>query len=198
MGHLTCLDVFSFKKTKKHIECCVNEVARKEGDYGTELSKPIRWYEDKIYNSKEEAEKAIRAKDKGWYDQLAVLFREPVGDFRTKKIKDMEKRIERECKKNSLLKEKMHFLNHKSNLITCKNCSSKISSKYLKRTNFCPVCSKDLRPISVQEKIKKNEEKINFLQKELRKMVKKERLKIFQNQKTKTEVFWLVKTEFHV
>lgn len=99
MGHLTCLNVFSFKKTKKHIERYVNEVARKEGDYGTELPKPIRWYENKIYNSKEEAEKAIRAKDKGWYDQLAVLFREPVGDFRTKKIKDMEKRIERECKK---------------------------------------------------------------------------------------------------
>ena len=51
MGHLTCLDVFSFKKTKKHIECCVNEVARKEGDYGKELPKPIRWYENKIYNS---------------------------------------------------------------------------------------------------------------------------------------------------
>ena len=43
MGHLTCLDVFSFKKTKKHIECYVNEVARKEGDYGTELPMPIRW-----------------------------------------------------------------------------------------------------------------------------------------------------------
>lgn len=95
------------------------------------------------------------------------------------------------------LNEKEYFKDHKSVFISCKNCKSKITLKYLNK-NICPICLCDLRPNSFQEKLKNKKKKIDKLNEILKKEIKKEE-EIFYNKYKNNEKYWkwLVRIEYH-
>ena len=194
MGHAINFNVFSVKESKEKIFDMVNEVAIEEGDYHSGLNKAIRWYDDKCFNSYEDAEAFINKKDDGWYDQLAVKFKEDKKFKPSKVLEKLQERVLAEQEKYNALSYKSHFKNHSSALITCKNCTSKIATKYLKHTNYCPVCSSDLRPVSTLDKIRNAKNKLDKLCEQRNERERAERSKNID----KAETFWLVKTEYHV
>ena len=194
MGHAVNFDVFSTKKSKDEIYSIVNAVAIKDGDYHSGLDKAIRWYDSKCFNSYEEAEAFISREDNGWYDQLAVKFKKNKNFKPSKTLAKLKERVLAEQKKYNDLLYKPHFENHSSALITCKNCTSKLATKFIKRINHCPVCSSDLRPISTLERIRNMKDKVDELYTQISEKEKAERLKGID----KAETYWLVKTEYHV
>ena len=75
MGHMICTRVFPNNYSKKKIakECDLH--ATYEGDYHHGLQPPIR-FNDLVLKNEEEAERWVREHDSGWYDNLAVRFKE--------------------------------------------------------------------------------------------------------------------------
>ena len=103
----------------------------------------IRWI-DFVCDNKEQAREYIGKHDSGWYDQLAVKFKQ--ADYsKNKKIVTLKERKNNVLKKRQSLNSEMHFKDAKSSLITCKDCGSKISNQYMQRRNTCPVCGFDMR-----------------------------------------------------
>lgn len=193
MGHAIYHDSFSVKKSRNEIYSILDQRAIEEGDYHSGLNANIRWY-NRCFPTIEEAEKFLESNDKGWYDQLAVKYKYQE-DFKPSKA--LEQLYTRQIKirgtYNSVFSVS-HFRNHKSKLITCKSCTSKIATPFLESTNYCPVCRKDMRPDSVKQRLERLKAKINELDKEIADKEHEERLK----QIDKAEEYWLVKTEFHV
>ena len=160
---------------------------RKEGCSG--LNSPIRWIEScGVLDNYDMALEYIRNHDKGWYDSLAVRFRESNG-IESSALKKAREKLNIASDKYLTLTEKFHFENIKATLIGCQNCGSKISRQHLKG-NHCPVCRNDLRPQSTQDTLARYKE--NFLK--ARALVEAEEKKsIAKNSK----VMWLVKIEYH-
>lgn len=195
MGHVVRTEVYDENVDKKSVQSEWDAVARhagyKEGASG--LLSPIRWI-DKTLPDVEAAEAYIDSHDKGWYDQLAVKFLD-YSEVKVKETKAYEKLVEKRIdaiRRMNDLEHTFHFANVKSAFIGCKNCGSKISSKYL-RTNYCPVCNYDMRPETVQERIKKARQNA----KELEKKLAEEQRKMEKKQKKSAKVRWLVKVEWH-
>lgn len=164
------------------------------------LSKKIRWI-NHICENYEEAMKYIEEKDDGWYDQLAVKYLEYHELKKSKALLTMEEQLEKLKKRKTEMTSKIHYANVKSNFISCRNCESKINSKYftekvsnnIRLKNTCPICKSDLRPQSTLDSIKNIEKKIE----ELKKKIKLEERKIEEKEKKKATIKWLVKIEFH-
>ena len=160
----------------------------------------IRWI-DHICDDYEEAIKYIEKTDSGWYDQLAVKYLEYPELKKSKTLLTMEEQLEKLKKRKTEITSKIHYANVKSNFISCRNCESKINSRYftekvpnyIRLKNTCPICKSDLRPQSTLDSIKNIEEKI----KEVQKKIDVERRKIVEKGKKKATVKWLVKIEFH-
>ena len=66
---------FTAKDSKKKIEKICNQRAKEDGDYGHGLDGGIR-FNDTVLPDRETAEKWIRSHDRGWYDNLAIRFKE--------------------------------------------------------------------------------------------------------------------------
>lgn len=87
MGHAIKHLIFDSNTSAIAILDECNESANYDGaDYRDPIDR-IR-YIDKTFESREEAEKYIETADQGWYDQLAVKFKEPVLKPDTKAIKN--------------------------------------------------------------------------------------------------------------
>lgn len=196
MGHNIHHSTYPENVNKKAVQAEWDEYAMhedwQEGCSG--LNADIRWI-DYICQSYEEAEEYIEQHDKGWYDQLAVKYKDFPELTKSKTYEILEERANRLQKRYIELRDKIHYQGCKSEFISCKSCGSKLASKYFntRLNNTCPVCLADLRPKSTLDAIsvaKKNAEKANAdLKAELKKM------KIKQDKKAK--IRWLVKIEYH-
>ena len=167
-----------------------NYVAHEDWQEGCSgLNSPIRWIENcGVLNSYDEALVYIKNHDKGWYDSLAVRYRE-VGANKTASLKKAEEKADVAKKKWLDLDNKVHYADVKSDFIGCRHCGSKISRKYLD-DNCCPVCDGDMRPQSTLDTIKRYQEnvhKANVL------LLEEQKKNLAKNSKT----MWLVKIEYH-
>lgn len=167
-----------------------NYVAHEDWQEGCSgLNSPIRWIENcGVLNSYDEALEYIKSHDKGWYDSLAVRFKD-CADIETPALKKARERVTAALKKRNELEYKPHFENTKSTLIGCRKCGSKISREHLKGNN-CPVCGVDMRPQTVLDTLAKHQRNVD----KAKDLVEKEKQKaIAKHGKTK----WLVKIEYH-
>ena len=163
--------------------------AREDWQEGcTGLYRPIRWIEDEISESYEEAEERISQIDHGDYDQLAVKFKE-YKKGNSKKIEILAARLE-EVRQGLRKRESViHYSsdNVASEYVGCKHCGSRIATKYIK-SNRCPVCGADLRPATVLNRIDIAKQRIAQLENQI---------KAEERKNGKYEVKWLVKIEYH-
>jgi hypothetical protein len=161
------------KAFEKEVNAHVAMATWNEGGHG--LDHPIRWLSN-ICNSYDEAVDFIRANDKGWYDQLAVRYREYSPLVPSMKAQQIKEKIKQEIDK----------MNEYSKKHDVRNRSSK--------TVGCPLCKTDLAVPSVSETLAKYNAKIN----KLRKSLESENQKIQHLHQNESIVKWLVKIEYHV
>ena len=195
MGHQIYKESFPLNCDKKKVQEYFDSIARHE-DYfegASGLPASIRWLNDVVLENKESAEKWIEDNENPWYDQLAVKYHEYPELKLSAKYKTLQDRLSSLQKSYKELSSKFHFSNAKSEFIGCKSCGSRIRRKHLKG-NYCPVCGKDLRPISILERIKKAKEKYERLQAAL----EEEKRQMEKKQIKNSKLMYLVKVEFHV
>lgn len=193
MGHTICHRTYDEKVNKRKVQdewdIVVQHEDYQEGASG--LPNPIRWI-DKTFDSYDEAMEYIDKIDSGWYDQIAVKYRDYSNIKPTKAYENLiEKRV-KSIQKVRELNDTFYFQNAKVQNIGCKNCGSKLSLKYL-RTNYCPLCKTDLRPESAIKRIETAKTNAKKAEKELEK-AKKE---LERKQVKQAKIKWLVKVEYH-
>lgn len=171
MSHNPTFRVFDASIKPEKIESSLAEFVRHACYQEGGRLMPIKW-EEKIFNSYEDAESYIKERDNGWYDNRAVLFKDVEG-ISSKKIEDIKMRISELYSKKSNLQNKKHFVDVKSSLIGCKSCGSKIASEYMKTRNNCPVCCKTMLPETVLKKISGYADKISALEIQIKEEQKK-------------------------
>lgn len=177
------------RRAEAEINADVEQETYREGGGG--LPSRIRWL-DIVCNSREEAERCIEANDNGWYDQLAVKYREiPLGNP-TKKIEDLKAKLNETRNKYNELQRKVVFQEFKSEYVGCKKCGSRLSTKYL-RSNNCPLCGNDMRSQTTLNTLARLKEKGVALEKQLNEEIYKVKMKNVK----KGTIKWLVKIEYH-
>lgn len=171
-------------KAQKELNDYVSRETWQEGGHG--LGQDIRWYENKVYGSEDEAKDAIEKLDRGWYDQLAVLYEHHSNPRDTKVIEMQNKRAK--LFTEYLEKDRAVYAKTlKSKFIGCKHCGSKLAKDYLTR-NYCPVCKAEMRPEHVLKAIESAKNKWQKLDSQIDEYIRK---------KGKKDVRWLVKIEYH-
>jgi predicted Zn-ribbon and HTH transcriptional regulator len=187
------IQYFTYKEdvNRKRVQAELdNYVAHEDWEEGcTGLYSPIRWIEHcGVLNSYDEALEYIKRHDKGWYDCLAVRYKESVVRG-SAALRTAQERLEVAEKKWRDLDSKLHYADVKSDFIGCRNCGSKVSRKYLK-SNRCPVCNSDMRPQSTLDTLARYKANLD----KQRALVAEEKKKsASKNGKT----LWLVKIEYH-
>lgn len=183
MGHeIVHLRFDENTKRNRILEEC-NEYSRRSG----ESISQIRFLEAPILDSYEQAEEYLRSQDSGWYDCLAVRYREATTP--SKRMQVLDKRCDAAMRAYRLLAEKPITSMTTAKFIGCKNCGSKLSRDHL-RGSYCPLCNSDLRSETHQKKIRAADEKVKYAQELLRKEKEKVAAK-------SEKVSWLVKIEYH-
>ncbi len=164
----------------------VCEIASRDGDgYDSNLT----WHSNvPPLESYEEAEKFIKEKDNGWYDEHAVRYKDYSSAKKTAKITEYETKIsELNTAKNEYKKaHSVHSFQAKH--IGCAKCGSRLNKEYL-RGEYCPLCRADLRAKTTTEKLQWYDDKI----KDYQSRIDKEK----QKQKKHCKIMWLVKIEYH-
>lgn len=178
------------EKAKKECEADWNEYAKKEG---SRLNNHIRW-ENPICKDYDEAMEYIEQHDNGWYDQLAVRFYE-YPEIKNKAYDNLKERLKKANEKYIALKNKIHYMGVKSKFVSCRTCESKLNSEYFGTSlkNICPICHKDIRPLTTLETLENYKKNVEKLEKE----IKAEEDKLNLKMKNKATVKWLVKIEYH-
>ena len=192
MGHAIMHYEYSIDTDKKTIEEEMNEQAVMDGDYHSGLNASIRWI-DKICADRKEAYEFIQEHDKGWYDQLAVKFREYPKAEPTKALLTLEERLKKERIKKRDYEEAHSIRSFKIEYIGCPKCGSKLKRTLL-RNNGCPLCGKDLRSKTTLDTIARYENNIR----DLTDKICEESRKIDKKNVAKSKIKWLVKIEYHV
>lgn len=170
------------QKELDHVVACEDY---KEGCKG--LGQPIRWLENLgICADYESAEKLLRVNDRGWYDQLAVRFYEPI-PFKGKAVDELAERAQKAGDAYRKADNAVWASGFKSEYVGCRSCGSKLKRELL-RTNLCPVCRADLRPDSTLKLIDVARNKWRLAQMAHDGYIK---------QHAKKCVKWLVKIEYH-
>lgn len=193
MSHNIETSVYNENVDKKKVQRYWDDYAARE-DYQegcSGLNSDIRWI-DHICDNEEDAEKYIQEHDSGWYDQLAVKFKDYGNIKPSKALQDLQKRIKEIEDKLTKTENKVHYKDVKSAFVSCKKCNSKLSTKYI-NSNFCPMCREDLRPTSTLDTIQGYKDK----KKELRIKMKEEELKLQKKMEKSATIKWLVKIEYH-
>lgn len=182
--HFTYPKSVNKTQVQKNLNNYVAHADWQEGCSG--LDKPIRWLDNKIYESEEEARKAIEKLDRGWYDQLAVLFKESHTPD-DEKIKELRAKAAKACHEWNKRDRVIYADTVTSAFIGCKKCGSRLARTYLHR-NTCPVCSAEMRPEHMLKSVSSAENKWKKAENDIAEYIKK---------KGKKEVMWLVKIEYH-
>lgn len=190
MGHEVIYRDFAVTTKKKDIENELNDyvhhVTWQEGGGG--LARPIRWYDNSICDDYESASEFLHDEDKGWYDQLAVKYRETVAKH-SFKYEEIDKKANELYSKLWKEKNEVYARSRKSEFMGCDNCGSKLRTSLVK-SNRCPMCGHDFRPKSTLERLDKMEAKLVKLREDARQIAIKE--------SKNAEVRWLVKIEYHI
>lgn len=199
MGHEIKHITYKENVNKKEVQSYWNDYASKAGwqEGSSGLPSDIRWIEDKVLPSYEDAMEYIKIIDNGWYDQIAVKYKHYNGLIKkTQTHQALEDRYMRLRNRYNELSSKTHYEGCKSKFISCKSCESKINSAYFGQRvyNFCPICKADLRPDTTLQLIKNAYDNYLKAEKELREEDKKARKKYESHAETR----WLVKIEYHV
>lgn len=177
------------------INSYVEHVTWQEGGSGIDR---IRWLETKVCANYEEAESYLESHDKGWYDCLAVQYKEyPRANLEpSKKMTDLAQKIDAERTKCADY-EKAHSVKaFKAEFVGCSSCGSKLKKELL-NTEFCPLCRADLRGKTTLETLKKYKAKIAELKENLEVERKKQKADYEKKQEKNAETRWLVKFEYH-
>ncbi|WP_394969896.1 hypothetical protein [Candidatus Allofournierella merdipullorum] len=154
---------------------------------------PIRWVPAPVCESIDAAQQYIETHDRGWYDCLAVRYREPIRGKESKAYLDLVKRRAKAADRYNKMYRELYAATVTAAFIGCKSCGSKLSREHLltrTRSNQCPLCGADLRPASTLEKIQKARDSME----EINKKMEQEACRMA---KTNGTVRWLVKIEFH-
>lgn len=194
MGHIIDYDVYSEKVSKSYVQEKWDKIAY--GREGSGLPNKIRWL-DITLNSYEEAKEYISKVDKGWYDCLAVKYKDfDISSIKAPKklqeLKDRCSRLEKEYREISNIVECKTF---KSQLITCKQCNSKLNKDYM-HSNKCPLCGNDIRSDTTKKRIKAKYDALLSI----RQQIEEENKKLLTKQSKQINnatIRWLVKVEYH-
>lgn len=192
MGHAIEYFEFDVKVDKRRIESDLNERAVEDGDYHSGLNQSIRWL-DYICEDRERAYEYIESHDKGWYDQLAVKFREYPKSEPTKTLLTLKERRNKECEKRNAYEKAHSIASFKAEYVGCPNCGSKLKRTFI-RGNSCPLCGTELRSKTTTETLKRYEDNIEKISNQ----IKEEERKINKKNVKNSKIKWLVKIEYHV
>lgn len=189
MGHCVNYIVADKDAERKSIiaDIC-EEVYHESWEEGGSYHGNLKWHDNTVYDSEDDAYAAIDRLDRGRYDDHAVLFRDTSRLENAKTTKLAEQIATTKAKKVDYI-DSNHVTARKSAYIGCPHCKSKLSREYLKR-DACPLCGTDLRSDTVKERIKGYDAKIA----ELKKRLADEKKKLA----AKAPVKWLVKYEYHI
>ena len=155
---------------------------------------PIKWDDKRVFNSYDEAYDFLESTDNGWYDNRAVVYLDTSHVKKeSKKLNDLRRRLKEWTDRRSSLITTFHFSEAKSALISCKSCGSKIAIKYMRKTNNCPVCRNSMLPDTKQAQLKRCDEMIENLQKEIR----SEENSLHKKAINKAKKMWLVYFDYH-
>lgn len=194
MGHQVWHLVYDENVDKKAVQSEGDMYARRDG-YGegaTSLPGKIRWLND-ICDNREDAEKYIESHDSGWYDQLAVRFREYQRLEPSKAMTSLQIRLVAEMDKKKAYEKAHSVSTFKAEFIGCPKCGSRLKRTLLKRES-CPLCGTELRSQTTMDTLGRYEKNIRNLEKK----IKEEERKSQKKNVEKSKVKWLVKIEYHV
>ena len=177
------------KKVESELSTYVSHETWREGGGG--LPSPIRWL-DIVCSNYEKALQYIEDHDKGWYDQLAVKFREYPKLEPSKTMISLDERRKNELSKKVEYAKAHSVSTFKAEYIGCPECGSKLKKALLRGEN-CPLCRAELRSKTTMETLKRYDNNVH----ELDEKIKAERLKMEQKNIAKASIKWLVKIEYH-
>ena len=193
MGH--CPRVYtSIDDKKKIISVCEKHTARNcdreenpSGSYSNSLS-----YLDRIFDTEEECEEYLMDKVlKGFYNDYAARYK--MAPKPSAKLTKLQNRLEtmRKAMFDYQSAQVPKKTVQKSAYITCKGCGSKLSVQHLSESqSTCPLCRHTLRSNTAIARIKKYEDDIKALEKDIRDEQKKLSAK-------STKLLWAVGTDCH-
>lgn len=196
MGHDYSWEDFPLKTSKENMQKWANQTHKIRCEYHDSCP-PIQFMDNRVFDSYEEAMQWVKDYQRSrYYAQVAVKYKTDVEFKKSAKLTALEKRAENARHEYYKLDNANHFKNHKSKLIECKHCESKLAVSYIRErtSNRCPVCGHDLRPQSTLDRIKALQTKAKALEEESTALFRKEREKHL----SKAEVRWLVRIEYHV
>lgn len=156
---------------------------------------PIRWNENKIFNSYDEAREYLITTDSGWYDNRAVLYldySDVEGFVTSKKLLSLREKIRKLREQDRKLHSTNYYENRKSKFFGCKKCESKIAIAYMSKNN-CPVCGELTIPPSVKIKIEEIKNKISEINSEINSVEKE----LMSKLRSKASKRWLVYYDYH-
>lgn len=201
MGHAIEHAVYYEKVNKDKVQKHWDSVAAHEGyrEGTTCLPAKIKWI-DHVCVSREEAEEYIRQHDNGWYNQMAVKFKDTDAIPKTSATKERLLKQIKAYREKSIEYDKSHVITaQKAEFISCPQCKSKLAKAYMGKTtgrvNGCPVCGmKDIRAEYILNQLQAYDDKIQKWRAEL----KEEEKKLAEKVANKAKICWLVKVEYHV
>ncbi len=145
--------------------CNVDREENPSGSYHGNMN--ILTYEP-VKADYDEACEFLDAKADGkFYQDYAVRFYNTDKVKKSKKVENLEERVKTMWTKRREYEAAHSVTLHKSELIGCKKCNSKLAIKYL-RTEKCPVCCSDLRADYILERLDKFGRDIKDLEKQIR------------------------------
>lgn len=190
MSHNIQYFTFTERKSTKAINTELNEYVRKatwnEGGHG--IDGGIRFI-DKVLPDYQAACDFIEKNDRGWYDCLAVKFKDTPKDKSTKRLDELKEKLRVAYNEFQEANNKVAAKDFKSEFVGCKNCGSKINREYI-RSNSCPVCHADMRSETTQKRLAAMNAKVV----KLRNDIKDEERKLAEKH---GQICWLVKIEYH-
>ena len=181
-------NIFYVKQPRNLTKSDMIRVAVNYSREGDGYCSNLTLHENKIYDSRDQAQEAINGFDNGWYDDHAVLFRDLDSVKESREIINIKERLKKTQVAKTEYIRANPVTNRSSEFIGCKNCGSKLSRTHL-RANNCPLCGNDLRSPTVLSRIKAYDAKIDKLQSEL--------TAAKLRQKDNADVCWLQKIEYH-
>lgn len=194
MSHNIRYEVYSENVNRKKVQADWDNYVRHEDwqEGASGLPGQIRWIENEILGSEEEAKAYINEHDNGWYDQIAVRFKE-IKIVKSKKYEELSKKLTELRTEYGNRNSVCYATTVKSEFVGCKSCGSKLASKYIQNTNKCPLCKSDLRSPTTLSSLERLNERIKVIEKLLR----EEKQRLEKKQEKSAVIKWLVKIEYH-